>query len=83
MRAAGIAARSGAATVIAPGRLEDILGRIADGEEVGTLLLPTQGPEAARKRWLAGQLQVRGRLVLDAGAVRVYANRAAVCLPSV
>ncbi|MCB1868602.1 MAG: glutamate 5-kinase [Gammaproteobacteria bacterium] len=71
VRAAGIAARSGAATVIAPGRLEDILGRIADGEEVGTLLLPTQGPEAARKRWLAGQLQVRGRLVLDAGAVRV------------
>ena len=25
----------------------------------------------ARKRWLAGQLQIKGRLVLDAGAVRV------------
>ena len=71
VRAAGIAARSGAATVIAPGKAENILSRIASGEDVGTLLLPTQGPEAARKRWLAGQLQVRGRLVLDAGAVRV------------
>jgi glutamate 5-kinase len=26
---------------------------------------------AARKRWIAGQLQVRGRLELDDGAVRV------------
>ena len=26
---------------------------------------------AARKRWLAGQLQVRGTLTLDAGAVKV------------
>jgi glutamate 5-kinase len=25
----------------------------------------------ARKRWLAGQLQVKGQLVLDAGAVKV------------
>ena len=71
VRAAKIAARSGAATIIAPGRGEAVLHRIAAGEEVGTLLLPTQGPEAARKRWLAGHLQVRGRLVLDAGAVRV------------
>jgi len=71
VRAAGIAARSGCATVIAPGRQENILQRIAVGEEVGTLLLPIQGPEAARKRWLAGQLQVRGKLVLDDGAVRV------------
>jgi len=71
VRAAGIAARSGAATVIAPGKVENILERIADGDQVGTLLLPIQGPEAARKRWLAGHLQVRGRLVLDAGAVRV------------
>ncbi|MCP4288897.1 MAG: glutamate 5-kinase [Gammaproteobacteria bacterium] len=71
VRAAGIAARSGAATVIAPGKVENILERIADGDQVGTLLLPIQGPEAARKRWLASHLQVRGRLVLDAGAVRV------------
>ncbi|MCB1870899.1 MAG: glutamate 5-kinase [Gammaproteobacteria bacterium] len=71
VRAAGIAARSGAATVIAPGRVENVLSRIAGGEQIGTLLLPIQGPEAARKRWLAGQLQVRGKLILDDGAVRV------------
>jgi glutamate 5-kinase len=71
VRAARLAARSGTATIIAPGGGENVLTRIADGEPVGTLLLPVQEAEAARKRWLAGHLQVRGRLVVDEGAVRV------------
>jgi len=71
LRAARLAARSGAATVIAYGRQQDVLQRLRAGEEVGTLLASAQQPEAARKRWIAGQLQARGRLVLDAGAVRV------------
>ncbi|MCW8902494.1 MAG: glutamate 5-kinase [Sedimenticola sp.] len=71
VRAARLAARSGTATIIAPGVGDKVLTRIAAGEPVGTLLLPVQEAEAARKRWLAGHLQVRGRLVVDAGAVRV------------
>jgi glutamate 5-kinase len=69
VRAARLSARSGTATVIAPGRGEGVLRRIGAGEDVGTLLTPVQGAQAARKRWLAGQLQVKGRLSLDAGAV--------------
>ncbi len=71
VRAARRAARSGTSTVIASGAREDVLGQIARGEEVGTLLIPAQEAQTARKRWLAGQLQLRGRLVLDQGAVRV------------
>jgi glutamate 5-kinase len=71
VRAARLAARSGTATVITSGTGERILERIGRGEPLGTLLLPAQGKVAARKRWLAGHLGVRGRLVLDAGAVRV------------
>lgn len=71
VRAARLAARSGAATIIAPGVGDQVLTQLAAGESMGTLLLPVQGAEAARKRWLAGHLQVRGRLVVDAGAVRV------------
>ena len=70
VRAARLAARSGAATIIAPGRGPNVLTRIGAGETVGTLLIPAQGPEAARKQWLAGHLQPRGRLTLDAGAVQ-------------
>lgn len=71
VQAASRAARSGAATIIASGREPDVLGRIAVGEELGSLLLPTQEPMAARKQWLASQMQSRGKLWLDAGAVRV------------
>jgi glutamate 5-kinase len=70
VRAARLAARSGGATLIASGRQAGIISQIAQGETVGTLLIPSEEPWQARKRWLAGQLQVRGRLVLDAGAVR-------------
>jgi glutamate 5-kinase len=70
LRAARLAARSGCATVIAPGRRADSLTDIASGALVGSLLVPAQGPQAARKRWLAGHLSVRGRLALDDGAVR-------------
>jgi glutamate 5-kinase len=71
LRAARLAARSGASTVIAHGRQADVLRRLQAGERVGTLLTSTQQPEAARKRWLAGQLQARGQLELDPGAVKV------------
>ena len=41
------------------------------GVDVGTYLVPGIEPLVARKRWLAGQLQVKGRLVLDDGAVKM------------
>jgi glutamate 5-kinase len=81
VRAARLAARSGALTVIAPGRAPDILQRIAADEGVGTRLYPSSEPMAARKQWLAGQLQVRGRLMLDAGAVRVLRSDGKSLLP--
>ncbi len=71
LRAADLAARSGAATVIASGYEPEVLVKIFEGQEVGTLLLPAKPPVAARKQWLAGQLKVRGQLYLDGGAVRV------------
>lgn len=71
LRAARLAARSGTATVIAYGRQDDVLARVRAGDPVGTLLTASQPPDAARKRWLAGRLQAKGRLVLDAGASRV------------
>jgi glutamate 5-kinase len=71
VRAARLAARSGTATVIAPGAEEDVIVRIGQGDDVGTLLIPVQEPQTARKLWLAGHLRVHGKLVLDAGAVQV------------
>jgi glutamate 5-kinase len=75
VRAARLAARSGTPTLIAPGRGEAVLARARAGGAVGTLLTPVQEAQAARKQWLAGQLQVRGRLTLDAGAVRALCTQ--------
>jgi glutamate 5-kinase len=81
LRAAKLAARSGTPTVIASGRDTDVLNRIAQGEPLGTLLNPRRAVLAARKQWLAGHLQVRGRLMLDAGAVRVLREAGSSLLP--
>ena len=76
-----LAARSGSITVIAAGRVERVLLRLAEGEELGTLFLPDQEPDAARKLWLAGHLQVRGTLTLDAGAVQMLRDSGKSLLP--
>ena len=81
LRAARLAARSGAATVIASGAEENVIQRIMAGEKVGSLLLPDQEPLAARKQWLAGHLQSRGKLILDDGAVKVLRESGKSLLP--
>lgn len=81
LAAAEKAARSGAATVIAPGREPDVLLRVVAGEPIGTYLKPAQGRIAARKQWLAGHLQLRGKLVLDEGAVKVIQTAGKSLLP--
>lgn len=74
VKAARLAARSGASTVIASGRMEEVLLKIRQAEQVGTLFYAEQAPLTARKQWLAGHLQLRGQLVLDAGAVKVLSE---------
>lgn len=81
LRAARLAERSGAFTVIVGGRIDNVLPRLRKGEALGTLLLPEQGRLAARKQWMAGQLNTRGKLVLDAGAVAGITQRGKSLLP--
>ena len=81
LRAARLAARSGAGTVIVGGRIERVIERLQAGEELGTLLRPEKGMLAARKQWLAGHLQTRGRLLIDKGAVTALASGRRSLLP--
>ena len=79
--AAKRASRSGAHTVIASGREPDVLVRLAQGEIIGTHLQATQMKTAARKQWLADHLQLRGKLTLDNGAVKVLKQDGKSLLP--
>ena len=81
VRAARLAARSGTETVIASGRVVDVLASVAAGDEVGTWLRTGRQPQNARKQWLAGMVQTAGSVELDAGAVRVLRESGRSLLP--
>lgn len=75
VRAARFAARSGAETVICAGKENNVLARLFEGESIGTKLVPDQEPLLARKQWLAGHLQAKGKLVLDDGAIKALTHK--------
>jgi len=81
LKAAKLAARSGANTVIAGGRVNQILSRLSEGEELGTMLISDKEPIAARKQWLVGRLKVCGSLTLDLGASKMLTNHGKSLLP--
>jgi glutamate 5-kinase len=79
--AAQLAARSGTHTVIAAGKCENVIIRLAHGEAIGSFLKAGEGHLAARKQWLAGHMSCSGRLQLDDGAVDVLQHKNASLLP--
>jgi glutamate 5-kinase len=79
--AARRAAGSGASTVIAWGREPDVLLRLARGEAIGTLLVAQTQKKQARKQWMADHLQLRGAVVVDAGAVAKLRDEGKSLLP--
>ncbi|MFT4907440.1 MAG: glutamate 5-kinase [Oleispira sp.] len=81
VKAAAVAARSGADTVIVGGRIENVLIRLRAKEKIGTLLVADTEPEVARKQWIAGHLQHSGELILDDGAVKALKKGGNSLLP--
>ena len=79
--AAKRAARSGSSTVIACGREENVLPRLAQGEAIGTQLTAVHAPWHARAKWLADQLRAQGLVVLDAGAAKALMEKKTSLLP--
>lgn len=70
LRAARLAARSGAFTVVAGGKIPAVITRLFEGESVGTFFKASTDRQLARKQWLAGHLQTKGEVMLDNGAVK-------------
>ena len=72
IEAAKIARSAGTNMVIAHGRTLHPLSQL-DGDGPCTWFIAPSDPVTARKRWIAGQLEPRGSLVIDAGAERALA----------
>jgi glutamate 5-kinase len=79
VEAASIANSAGIATVLTSAeQLEQAL----EGQDVGTVFVPTGSRKASRKLWIAHATTPRGRLVLDPGAVRAVTERRKSLLPA-
>ena len=79
--AAKRASRSGADTLIASGREDKVLCRLADGESIGSELTASVPVLTARKQWLADHLLLKGRVVVDDGAAAALASGGKSLLP--
>ncbi len=80
--AAQLAARWGVPAIVANGLQDDILEKILDGEEVGTLFVPTTSNIRQRKRWIAFRSNSRGTITIDTGAARALREKGASLLPA-
>jgi glutamate 5-kinase len=69
IEAGKIATGAGTHMVIASGRVEHPLKAISEGARC-TWFLTSATPVTARKKWIAGSLEPKGTLVIDAGAVK-------------
>src|SRR3954471_13149195 len=68
IEAGKIATHGGTHMVIASGRIANPLAAIAGGARCTWFLTPAN-PVTARKKWIAGSLETKGVLTIDAGAV--------------
>ncbi len=79
VEAASIANSAGITTVLtSSARIQEAL----DGADVGTVFVPSGSRRTSRKLWLAHATTPRGRLLLDAGAVRAVTERRTSLLPA-
>jgi len=80
--AAAMVTRGGEMLVVAHGRAENVLVRVIDGEEVGTLFLPRKSARATGKsRWI-GAARPAGTIRVDDGAAKAIIGRDVSLLPA-
>ena len=82
LEAARLVTSSGISMVICNGWEPDVLLRLARGEEVGTLFLPTASRMESRKRWMLSGLSAQGRIVVDEGAAAALRDHNRSLLPA-
>ncbi len=73
IEAARIATSGGVHMVIADGRVVHPIARVGEGAPCTWFLTPSN-PVTARKVWIGGSLELKGAVMIDAGAAKALAN---------
>ncbi len=80
--AANIATGSGEAVIIANGMQSEILTKIMNYDDVGTLFIPHNKKITSRKRWIGFTVRPKGRICIDGGALNALQKKGKSLLPS-
>ncbi|KRQ87860.1 Glutamate 5-kinase [Caloramator mitchellensis] len=75
IEAAKIALSSGISMIIAKGSNDRVLYRILKGENIGTIFLSSEEKLNLRKRWIAFGSKIKGKIIIDDGAVKALVNQ--------
>jgi glutamate 5-kinase len=81
LKAAKIVIRSGIPMVIASGRKKNVLSRIFEGRDEGTIFVAQPSRLTGRKRWIAFFHHPKGALFVDDGAKQALRERGKSLLP--
>jgi len=81
LQAAKMLTTAGEFMLIANGHEKNILLRVLDGENLGTLFVPQKGKMENRKRWIAFFHQTKGTIFVDDGAKEALLNQGKSLLP--
>jgi len=81
LEAARLVTESGEAMVVAHGRTENLLPRLLDGDELGSLFLPGGKRRPSRVRWI-GSARPAGSVVVDDGAAVAVGEKNKSLLPA-
>ena len=80
LEAARVVTRSGGSAIIANGKIPQIISKIFDGIETGTVFLPTESLPG-KKRWIAYATNVLGQVVVNDGAKKAILEKESSLLP--
>lgn len=81
LMAAKMVSDAGECVVIADGRVKNVLPRLLDGEQLGSIFAPALRKMSARDRWIRGAVRPKGTLTLDDGAVEAVLKGGKSLLP--
>ncbi len=82
LHAAEIVTGAGELMIIANGRKQDIITKILNGEDEGTIFLPQGDKLPSRKRWIAYSTNCKGMIKVDEGAKKALVKSGKSLLPS-
>ena len=81
LQAARMVTRFGGKVLIANGKIPYVIRKIFEGEDIGTMFLPTDENLSDKKRWIGYATNIIGKIVVNDGAKRALIEELKSLLP--